>query len=238
MLSAGDARAAASCAAPRDMMRLQGPLSRTMERIRANQPLKIVAIGSSSTAGFGASSPAHSYPSQLAAQLAQRFPTMAITVLNKGVGGEIAQETLRRFDSDVIAEKPDLVIWQVGTNDVMHELDLPAYRNLVRSGIEKLKAAGADVMLLDLQYAPKVLAHPLYPEVERVLTSLSKEEGVPVFQRFAIMRHWHEDEQVGFPNILSGDGLHMNDFSYDCLAQLMAGAIGERAAASVVTSRH
>src|SRR2546423_1793275 len=85
---------------------------RFRERIAQGLPIKIVAIGSSSTFGSGASSPAASYPSRLEAELKAQLPGLPITVLNKGIGGEEAAQMVARFDADVIDENPDLVLWQ------------------------------------------------------------------------------------------------------------------------------
>jgi acyl-CoA thioesterase-1 len=110
-----------SCAAPADLTRLRGRLPRTAMRIARHEGLTVVAIGSSSTEGIGASTPAATYPSRVAAELARRLPRQSVTVLNKGVGGETAIEMLARFDRDVFAQNPDLVIWQAGTNSVLRD---------------------------------------------------------------------------------------------------------------------
>src|SRR5690348_1245528 len=103
------------CDAPSDLVRLSGRLVRTGSRIANREPLTIVAIGSSSTQGIGASTPEASYPSRLAAELRQRLPDQTVTVINKGIGGEISTDEVARFDRDVFPAQPDLVIWQVGT---------------------------------------------------------------------------------------------------------------------------
>ena len=95
------------------------------ERIAQGMPLKIVAIGSSSTSGAGASSPAATYPSRLEAELKAQLPGLPITVLNKGIGGEEAPQMVARFDADVIEEAPDLVLWQVGSNSVLRDHPTP-----------------------------------------------------------------------------------------------------------------
>src|SRR3954468_13347489 len=99
-----------NCKVPNDITRLDRPLRRIGLKLQAHQAVKIVAIGSSSTAGAGASSPAASYPARLEADLKERFPGADITVINHGVNGEIASDMIARFDTDVIAEKPDLVL--------------------------------------------------------------------------------------------------------------------------------
>ncbi len=155
---------------------------------------------------------------------------------NRGVNGETSIDMIARFDRDVIAAEPDLVIWQVGTNAVLRDLDIGRYRQVVRGGIERLKAAGFDVIIMDMQFAPKVLAHPLYRDMERSLAVLAKELGVPVFRRFALMQHWIASGQLDFTTMLSPDGLHMNDLTYGCIGRALADAVIERAAPPVVTS--
>ena len=109
----------AACNVTLDQVRFDLPLVHTARVLAAGKPLKIVALGSSSTYGAGASTSAASYPSRLADELARRFPGHEITVLNRGVNGNEAADMLARLDTAVIAEKPDLVLWQVGTNSVL-----------------------------------------------------------------------------------------------------------------------
>ncbi len=118
------------------MMTVGAPLLRSAERLEAKQSLLIVAVGSSSTAGTGASGPDKTYPNQLQADLRQRFPGADLTVLNRGKGGEDAGEELARLDRDVVAAHPDLVIWQVGTNAVLRRDDLAADAGLMERGVE------------------------------------------------------------------------------------------------------
>jgi acyl-CoA thioesterase I len=112
---------APSCDTPLDLIRLANPLSRLAQKLATHGPITIVAIGSSSTAGAGASSTAKNYPSQLAVELKRLFPTRSFTVLNRGANGEEVDDMLKRFDKDVVVAKPDLVLWQLGTNSVIRD---------------------------------------------------------------------------------------------------------------------
>ena len=221
--------ASPQCSAPNELARLQRPLTRTARLLAAGLPIRIVAIGSSSTAGLGASSPNRSYPSRLAAELADRFPKHKITVLNRGVSGEDAREMLARFETTVIAERPDLVLWQVGTNTVLRDHPVAPTSSLIEQGIVQLKAAGADVILIDPQFAPKVIAKSALPHMISLLHSKAKQYNVNVFQRFAVMRHWRESQGIGFESFVSSDQLHMNDWSHACIAKLLSTAIAEAA---------
>jgi lysophospholipase L1-like esterase len=186
----------------------------------------IVAVGSSSTAGAGASSPSASYPSRLQAELRARFPGTAITVLNRGVNGEEVPQMLARFDKAVIAAKPDLVLWQVGTNAVLNN-HLDGEEPLIRSGIRRLRAAQADLVLIDPQFAPKVIAKRDSAGMVALLDAEARREKVALFRRYGLMRYWRRAQHIPFARMLAPDGLHMNDWSYGCLAKLLAGAIDD-----------
>ena len=122
-VSADGVKALVSGAITGALARLDRGLPHVAARFAERQPVKIVAFGSSSTEGAGASSPAKTYPSRLNEVLRTRFPGIEITVENQGVGGEDAEEMLARLDR-VIASKPDLILWQVGTNAVLAGLNL------------------------------------------------------------------------------------------------------------------
>jgi acyl-CoA thioesterase I len=227
---------AIACSAPAGFLQLDRPLLRTMRRLASGGPLTIVAIGSSSTAGAGASSPAATYPSRLAVELKARFPGRDITVLNRGVNGEETDNMMVRFERDVIAARPQLVLWQVGTNSVLRDRALRPHEVELREGIEELKAAGADVVLIDPQYAPKVLAKSETPDMVDQIALAAKEENVDLFRRFATMRNWHEVQHIGFDVFVSPDQLHMNDWSYACLAKLLGAAIAEAATRPIASA--
>lgn len=213
------------CGIPHELTLLGAPLPHTARRLNAGQPLTIVALGSSSTEGVGATGPQFSYPSRLAAVLQARYPNVPIRVVNRGVSGEQTPQMVARIARDVLPENPDLVIWQLGTNGVLHDVDPAAEIEVARRGIAMIKNAGADVLLMDLQYAPAVLVHPGYREMLHVLSGVARSEDVPLFHRFAMMRHWAEDGQMTVPVMLAVDRLHMSNASYDCLARQVARSI-------------
>jgi acyl-CoA thioesterase I len=225
------------CRAPTRLTRLEHPLRRTARRLASGQPLVIVAIGSSSTAGAGASSPAASYPSRLAVELQKLLRGHDITVLNRGVNGEETPNMMARFSTGVIAEHPQLVLWQVGTNSVLRDHPLRPHAVELHHGIEELKETGADVVLIDPQYAPRVLAKAeTFGMIDQIALT-AHDENVDLFRRFAIMHDWYENQHHAFDVFMSRDGLHMNDWGYACWAKLLAAGIAQ-AASPPVASLH
>jgi acyl-CoA thioesterase I len=225
-----------ACKVMASLDRLDYRLARVSRHLEEDRSIKIVAIGSSSTAGAGASSPAASYPSRLETELTQHFLWNDITVVNRGANGEEAPDMLARFDTDVIAEKPDLVIWQMGTNSVLRDRPFDPKATVLHEGLARLKAAHTDVVLLDPQFAPKYIAKPEAEEVVAQIAAIAKEQSVDLFHRFALMRRWHQTDHMPFDAFVSPDGVHMNDWSYGCLAKWLGAAIVEAATRQTATA--
>ena len=214
-----------SCAVSPALSGIGVALDRSVGRIDQGGPLIIVAMGSSSTLGVGASAPSMSYPSRLEGELRDRFPGLEIRVLNRGIGGQDVGEELNRLDRDVVAEHPDLVIWQVGTNAVLRRDDLAADEQLIRRGVSSMKENGIDIVLMDLQYARRVLARPAWGEMERVIGEIAHSNHVGLFRRFEIMQEWDHTQQLAPAAMIGPDGLHMTDASYGCLASQLGEAL-------------
>lgn len=220
--SATDIFSRVPCLPPKGGSKSMGSLPRVASKLASGQPVVIVAFGSSSTAGFGATSPEFNYPNRLAAQLHRQYPTADITVINRGQGGEDAPEMMKRLQASVIDMHPDLVIWQVGTNAVLRNLDPTETAKLVEEGITRMQAAGADVVLIDPQYSPAVNKHAESAgKMMNLLNRVAELRKVGVFPRFAVMKDWHEKQAIPIENFVIADGLHMSDWGYACFAQLL-----------------
>jgi lysophospholipase L1-like esterase len=219
--SASDILNRVPCLPPKGEVRTMGSLPHVANKLISGRPVVIVAFGSSSTQGYGSSAPEFTYPSRLAAQLRRQYPSADITVVNRGVGGEDAPEMMRRLQS-VIDLHPDLVIWQVGTNAVLRNLDPDETARMVEDGISLIQAAGSDVVLVDPQYSPRVTEHPESAgRMVRLLGKVAQLRHIGIFPRFEVMREWHERQAIPINDFVIADGLHMNDWGYACFAQLL-----------------
>ncbi len=196
-------------------------LPHTRAALATNQPLLAVALGSSSTRGWMATDIAHSYPALLQRALNDSLPRADFAIVNRGIGGQDAPEELARLDADVLALRPQLVIWQVGANGAVRDESPQLFRHLVEEGIGKLKAAGADVILMDNQRSPRILASPEHGVMDQTMRDIAGETGVNLFSRGTLMDHW---AAAGTPyeDFIAVDGFHMNNRGYACLAQALA----------------
>ena len=220
--SASDIFSRVPCLPPKGAPRSVGSLPHVAHKLAAGEPVVIVAFGSSSTQGYGASSPEFAYPNRLAAQLQRKYPTANITVVNRGKGGDDAPEMMKRLQTEVIDAHPDMVIWQVGTNAILRNLDPDATAQMVQDGVARIQAMGADVVLVDPQYSPQVTEHQEgASKMVRLLGRIAQLRHIGVFPRFEVMRQWHENQALPIDSFVIADGLHMNDWGYACFAQLL-----------------
>ncbi|SFN81429.1 Lysophospholipase L1 [Bradyrhizobium sp. Ghvi] len=221
--SAGDIFSRVPCLSPKGVSKTMGSLPHVANKLIAGKPVVIVAFGSSSTAGYGASSPDFNYPNRLAAQLRRQYPTADITVVNAGVGGEDAPEMMKRLQKAVIDVHPDMVIWQVGTNAVLRNLDPGDTAKIVEEGISRIQASDeADIVLVDPQYSPAVNKRAESAgKMVKLLGKVAELRHVGIFPRFEVMRDWHEKQALPVESFVIADGLHMNDWGYACFAQLL-----------------
>ena len=220
----GGAQAAEpQCTFPSQIIDMGHPLHRASRPISTDGPLTIVALGSSSTAGAGASKPEASYPTRLREHLSSLLGHRVI-VVNRGRNGDRVGDMLVRVPTEVIPEHPDAVIWQLGTNALLTALDREDFSSLFARGVREITDTGADLIVMDPQFAPKVLAYRQAEDFVRLIDNAALQAGASLFRRFELMRFWH-NKHLGFEQFLSPDQSHMNDWSYGCLADALATAI-------------
>lgn len=216
------------CAAPQAISHLDAPLAGFARVVERSRDIRIVAIGSSSTEGAGASSKQKAFPARFDLELDLRFPGKDFQVANFGKGGELAEAMVTRMKRDVIPTRPALVVWQTGVNDAIHGVDIAAFQASMESGLAALKAAEIEVVLIDQQFYPRAATVPRYEDYIAVMHKVAKAHHVPVFRRYAIMKYLISSGQHSVDALLWQDKFHLNDTSYGCLAELMASAVADR----------
>ena len=201
------------------------PLAHVVARTQTAHRMVITAFGSSSTEGIGATAPEMSYPSRLSAELRSAVaPEVEVSVLNRGVGGDTIDDMMRRLPN-IIAEHPDLVIWQIGANDPLRGISIEHFTARTMDGIATLRRAGIDVMLMDPQLCNVLSRAAATPAFREAIRAIGEETGVPVIRRYALMRDWLRDGRIRMDELLAADGLHMTDGGYALLAQSVADQI-------------
>jgi acyl-CoA thioesterase-1 len=220
----------AHCDTHPDLTGFKYPFPHLMRSLKRQRRTKIVAIGSSSTAGEGDLVP---FPARLELLLRKKFRDSMIDVLNRGLSGQEAPSELSRFESDVIGEAPAMVIWQVGTNAVYRKesFDLGQVAESISTGLDWLAGLPMDVVLMDLQYTTAVIKpekRVFADEMERLIAEAAQKAGVNLFRRFALMERWVIKGGIDIKYLIrEGDGekLHMSDWATGCVTQALYEAI-------------
>jgi acyl-CoA thioesterase-1 len=220
--------AAEACLAANQSLSLGVPLSRSGARLKAGGPFRVVAIGSSSTTGLWVLDSAATYPEVMRRELMRLRPKSEVEVINSGRIGDTIPGNLARFERDVLHHNPDLVIWQLGTNDVAWGDRTEGLGAQVADGINTLRASGTDLILMDLQYSPFVLSSSRHSTMQAIITDAARQAHVGLFSRFELMRR-SVDAGVSPRALVSWDRLHNSRDGYDCIGRALARAIHDAA---------
>jgi acyl-CoA thioesterase-1 len=208
---------------PKTAARLGLQLPRLGRALRETGTAKVLAIGSSSTAGVGASSPSRTYTARLEADLETALTGTDFDIIGHGMSGEVAQGAADRMKREVEEVKPELVVWQVGTNDALRHVAIDSFKNCLKKTLAWLKEQQIDVILINPQYGDQLIKDGYYQEVVNAVAEVARDAEVLLVDRFQFMRQLQRERGDRF--YLSTDDLHMNDEGYRCLAEQLATAI-------------
>jgi acyl-CoA thioesterase I len=226
-LTAAQARAdERNCSVPPEVLASDAKLPLLAERLKARQAVTIVAIGGSSTAGIAVPTPAQAYPERLRDALTRRYPGTPIQVINKGVPHQAAGEVFARFDKDVLAEKPDLTIWETGTIEAVRGLDIDAFTATLEDGLAALHQHHIEAILVNMQYSRRTASIIDFEPYVNAMRRLADLNEVYLFPRLEIMRFWSDNGTFDFEDVPKADRAALAASVYDCLARQLAEAIG------------
>ena len=159
---------------------LGAPLTGIRAKLQSGKGLTVVALGSSSTTGFGTGS-GGAFPDVMKRELMRLRPSAQIELINSGRIMDNIPGNVGRLGSDVLNHKPDLVVWQLGSNDAVWRGIAGNVKEMITNAVKRLKAANADIVLVDLQYAPLVLASDRHVRMEKIIAEVAREQNVGLF---------------------------------------------------------
>jgi hypothetical protein len=192
-LLAGTARAEApSCAFPPDLALIGQKLPMLHAALDAHRPITILALGGASTAGAAARGDAYTYPARLADHLHARMPDADITVVNRGIAGRSTRARVNRMTADLDQVHPVLVIWAPGSTEAGLSEDIGPFETSLRDGVARIRAAGADLILIDLQFAPSIARVIALGRYNETIAGVAETEEVLLLRRSEIMRYWND----------------------------------------------
>lgn len=210
------------CRAPGAKLYTLAPLRRVKTAARDRETIKVLAVGSSSTAGAGSSSPAASYPARLEDELDKLFPDTDIEMTVRGLSGEVADDAADQFKDTVADVAPDVVVWQVGTSEAMARVGLDAFSDALDDAVKWLRSHNIDVVLVDPQYTASLAQDEHYSRIVRAIDEIARKNGVPLVHRYDATRAMAERNEAADP---ARDQFQLNDLGYRCMAEYVARAI-------------
>ena len=233
ILFAGTARAADPgidwCRVPLDLVRPDSSLPRFAEAIAKGEPIRIVILGTASSAGAGVSAPYQAYPERLREELGRRFQPALVSLVNLSQRGWTAVEMAAALDAKVMQLKPTLVVWQTGSVEAVRGLDINQMGDSLGAGIEKLREGRIDVILIEPQYSPHAVSMVNFAPYADYMQRVAGSANVNLFNRHGIMKHWVEEGVVKFDISERALQRFVADQVHGCQAILLADLI-ERAA--------
>jgi hypothetical protein len=223
--SATGSAAEPACEVPGELMKVDAKLPQLAQRLKSGGPIKIVAIGGASTAGWAAGSPDLAYPQRMRQALAQWYPAVSISLVNKSLPHQTAEQMLARFPHDVLAEHPVLVIWETGTSDAVRGVDVDDFAATLQSGIDALAVHSIDLILVDLQFSHQTDAVIDLGSYLDAMHRVGDVKDIYVFPRFAMMRYWSEQGVFDLDGVQKNARTALANRVYQCLGRKLADAI-------------
>ncbi|MGY2892152.1 SGNH/GDSL hydrolase family protein [Deinococcus sp. UYEF24] len=196
----------------------------SFHKLSATAPLRVVVIGSSSTAGMGASQPSLSYVSQFAGQLQAEWNGRS-EVFNKGVGGDTLRDIVGRAPRDVLALNPDVVVVQTGTNDVLQNVAVAEYAQRLQAFVRALHQKNISVILIDNQYLPNRVHSAEYLGIQQATHDVARLNHAPLVSRFALSKEIQTQVHLQPLALLADDQLHPNDVMHACTARALTATL-------------
>lgn len=208
---------------PASAIAAPAPLPVVARALAEHRTIHILAIGSASSAGLGVAAGVKSYPVQITDILESAFKDVNVEIVNRGVGGEVAQTSADRIRSEVALMKPELVLWQLGTNDALSRVDPDQFSDIVKSTIDWLHDSGIDVVLVGLQYTSRFAKDESYEAIREALQKVATDEKVLYVRRYDAMRYIAQTRAN--LHLMATDNFHLSDLGNQCMAEHVARAM-------------
>ncbi|MGE0224853.1 MAG: hypothetical protein AB7F35_07205 [Acetobacteraceae bacterium] len=191
----------------------------------ARKQVTILVLGGAAAIGAAAHGKEYTYPARLAARLQQAFPEVTFNVIVDATPRQPMADALTGLDSALAKRHPALVIWGLGASAAARGDDLDSFISDVNEAIHKVRAAGADLIFMTLQYAPSVARLINLPPYRMAVINSAEMAGVPVLDRYELMRFWNSSDFLNLDATGREDRIKVARRLYGCLAELLAGGV-------------
>lgn len=218
------------CSVPEQMAHPGWSLEVVRARVGSGQPIRVVVVGTASSTGMGLSAPDRVYAERMADRLRAGLPGESIQVINRSKRGWTAAEMAKAMPEIVRGDRPTLVVWQTGTVEAVRGIDVNELGDALLAGVEELRKAKVDVILMDPQYSPRTAALVNFRAYTNYMAWVSQSTDAEFFRRFELMRAWVEIGAIAFDDIVTTAQQKTADLAHDCIGRALADMILEAVA--------
>jgi hypothetical protein len=181
-----------ACDVPASFLESEIDLSRVTNGLKDKHRLDITVLGTGSSSLAGPDGPHFAYPARLEDALKQELPGNEIKVTAHVQPKQTTANMLDSLEKILAEDHPSLVIWQAGTADAINGVETEDFRTSLEDGIDKIQAAGADVILVNMQYSPRTAAMLDVSAYADVMRHVAQQRNALLFDRLAIMQYWND----------------------------------------------
>jgi len=198
------------------------PLPNSAAALQKRKQVKILAIGSSSTAVLGTTGRS-GRPPLLESILERTIKGLDVEIINRGFSGELAEAASERIKIEVALNQPDIVLWQVGTNDALAHVPVDSFNLSVASTVKWLQDHNIDVILVGLHYNKQAGKDPHYQAIRESLRRIATEQNVLRIGRYEAMEVLARTSAgSGRPEV---EDFGLSEAGFNCMAQYIARTI-------------
>jgi hypothetical protein len=219
-------RAEAPCPIPDALALRDIALPAAKREVQVDRQLIVLTFGGIHPAGADAETSGATYPARLEAELRAALPGIDVTVKNEPPPGQTSADVPAVLADMIAKTGARLVIWGPGGRDVAARLDLDRFSDAVLGGIEAVRGAGADLILLDTTFVPSPARMALIEGYRQQLLAVATAHHVPVLRRHALMRLWSEDGTLNLAARGQAEQELVARHLFSCVARGLAGPIG------------
>ena len=217
------ARAAspANCAAAPEFSVADEKLAHLAAAVRGDDPIEVLAVGSRTTIGQDGGG-GRAFPYRMVEALRIALPDREIILTLRGARGATAADMLKLIEAELAEQRFSLVLWQTGTVDALRGIPPEELRKILEAGIERVRAGGGDLVLIDAQYSRAMAAKLNETAYLQVLRQAADAPGVVLFRRHDLMRSWAADGRNDLDNVRKADREKVIDALHACLGETLA----------------
>lgn len=210
------------CAVPETVMTVGADLPRVRDRLARGAPLSVLVLNTAKPSADRAEPP---YPARLEGELTRWLRGRKVEVSVRNLPSATAEAMLPALSAALAEKRPALVVWQTGTVDAMRRIDTEAFDDALTSGVALAHRNGADIILMGMQYSLQTTQLIDFEPYVENMGWVAQNTGVLHFPRYAIMRHWVDENLVDFTTETPEGRQRAYAFVHGCIAHLLAGSI-------------